>query len=521
MMLPILISVSVAPVSYFFCASAPLLITASKAMAAEKAPNRNWIAGMWVSLVSVERVLFLIGSASWPLPAFNTFSRSPSRKSPLRRGRRGPSLVEQGWEPLRTSVAEFAADDVPEQFPFLALEPHHLKLLDRGEVGRRGADRHAGQQGVGRKLLQARRLLHDVFAGQIIAAHLKNLHHGLGYAVAVHDGAIELVGFGIILLQERIEFLHAGIVVPLGVRTVLGVSGRENALRILKARRLDHGADGGRNVGDDMQRLPFDLGELLDRLRREFRGGDADEDVGAGGLQLDDVVVDRRLRGLVTFFSNDHRRLGAQPVLQALEVIFPEIVILVHDGDLGARFLFQQVLRVNARFALIAGLPAHGPGKVLGIVPLGGAGGDEQLRHLLCVQIFLDRRVRRRAKGIEDQQYFVALHQLAYLLYGLRRAVAVVIADEIDLAAVDAALGVDLLEVGLLGLADHAVSGGRAAIGHDVADLDFGVGRTGVVFLLGECTATHGSDGDLPCAVRHQEDDKEQKYAEHGAGEAL
>jgi hypothetical protein len=27
-----------------------------------------------------------------------------------------------------------------------------------------------------------------------------------------------------------------------------------------------------------MQRLPFDFGELLDRLRREFRGGDADED---------------------------------------------------------------------------------------------------------------------------------------------------------------------------------------------------------------------------------------------------
>ena len=45
-MLPILISVSVAPASYFFCASAPLLVAASTAMAAEKAANRNWIAGM-------------------------------------------------------------------------------------------------------------------------------------------------------------------------------------------------------------------------------------------------------------------------------------------------------------------------------------------------------------------------------------------------------------------------------------------------------------------------------------------
>jgi hypothetical protein len=50
MMFPILISVSVAPVSYFFCASAPLLVAASTARAAEKAPNRKWIAGILISL---------------------------------------------------------------------------------------------------------------------------------------------------------------------------------------------------------------------------------------------------------------------------------------------------------------------------------------------------------------------------------------------------------------------------------------------------------------------------------------
>src|SRR6476660_5794343 len=244
-MLPILISVSVAPVSYFFCASAPLPVTASKAMAAEKAPNRNWIAGMWVFLVSVERVWFLIGSASWPLPAFNTFSRCPSRKRPPATRSKG-ALFSRTWlGTLQALVAELAADDVAEQVPFLALEPHHLKLLDRGEVGRCGADRHAGQQGVGRKALQARRLLHDVFTGEVIAAHFQHLHHGLRHAVAVHDGAIELVGFGIIFLEEGEEFLHAGIVVPLRIRAVLGIGGRENALRILKAGRLDHAADRG------------------------------------------------------------------------------------------------------------------------------------------------------------------------------------------------------------------------------------------------------------------------------------
>src|ERR1700704_2348551 len=50
MMLPILISVSVAPVSYFFCADAPLLVAASNARAAEKAPNRKLIAGILISL---------------------------------------------------------------------------------------------------------------------------------------------------------------------------------------------------------------------------------------------------------------------------------------------------------------------------------------------------------------------------------------------------------------------------------------------------------------------------------------
>jgi hypothetical protein len=43
MMLPILISVSLAPVSYFFCARAPLLVAASNARAAEKAPKRKLV----------------------------------------------------------------------------------------------------------------------------------------------------------------------------------------------------------------------------------------------------------------------------------------------------------------------------------------------------------------------------------------------------------------------------------------------------------------------------------------------
>ena len=138
-------------------------------------------------------------------------------------------------------------------------------------------------------------------------------------------------------------------------------------------------------------------------------------------------------------------------------------------------------------FALVARQPAHGPGKRLRVVPLGGAGGDEQLRHLLAVDVFLDRGVGGGAERAEQQQNLVALDQLARLLDGLRRRIGVVIGDEIDLAAIDAALVVDLLEHRAHRLADHTIGRRRAAIGHDVADLDLGVAGAGVVLLLRQC----------------------------------
>jgi hypothetical protein len=65
--------------------------------------------------------------------------------------------------------------------------------------------------------------------------------------------------------------------------------------------------------------------------------------------------------------------------------------------------------------------------------------------------------------AVEQQQHLVLLDELARLLDRLRRAVAVVVADEVDLAAVDAALLVDHLEVRGDRLADRAVGRGRAA----------------------------------------------------------
>ena len=76
------------------------------------------------------------------------------------------------------------------------------------------------------------------------------------------------------------------------------------------------------------------------------------------------------------------------------------------------------------------------------------------------------------------------LDEFAYLLDGARRRVAVVEADQIDLAAVDAALIVDHFHIGLFGFPNGAVCRRRAAVGHGLADFYFFIGGAGVVFVL-------------------------------------
>jgi hypothetical protein len=90
MMLPILISVSVAPMSYFFWASAPLLVAASNATAAEKAPNRNWIAGILISLGSRLSASCFLDLERFPAPADIEYpSELPIKKKPPATGSQG------------------------------------------------------------------------------------------------------------------------------------------------------------------------------------------------------------------------------------------------------------------------------------------------------------------------------------------------------------------------------------------------------------------------------------------------
>src|SRR4051812_588423 len=74
----------------------------------------------------------------------------------------------------------------------------------------------------------------------------------------------------------------------------------------------------------------------------------------------------------------------------------------------------------------------------------------------------------------EYQRHLVALHQPARLLDRLRRRVAVVERDQVDLAAVDAAALVEHFEIADLALAQRPERRYRPAVGHGLADFDFG-----------------------------------------------
>ena len=72
----------------------------------------------------------------------------------------------------------------------------------------------------------------------------------------------------------------------------------------------------------------------------------------------------------------------------------------------------------------------------------------------------------------EQEGDFVTLDQAPCLLHGFRRIEGVVVIDEIDIAAGDAALVVDHPEIGIRAFRDHAQGRDRAAQRGGAADFD-------------------------------------------------
>ena len=134
------------------------------------------------------------------------------------------------------------------------------------------------------------------------------------------------------------------------------------------------------------------------------------------------------------------------------------------------------MLGIDDAFGLVRRHSRHGPVEMFRVGPFGRAAQHEELRHLLAVQVAVHRVVGGGAERAEHQQHLLLLDEFSRLLDRLGRRVRIVEADELDLAAIDAAFGIDLLEIGLLRPADDAEAGCRAAIGQRLPDADFVLG---------------------------------------------
>jgi hypothetical protein len=107
------------------------------------------------------------------------------------------------------------------------------------------------------------------------------------------------------------------------------------------------------------------------------------------------------------------------------------------------------------------------------------------LWNFVLIQVAPNRSVWRCSKGAEYQQGLIFLNQFANHLQRLRRTGAIVAADEIDPAPVDAALIVEHAKIGGFRLADRTIWGGCAAVRTGIAKLDLGVADAWPVSAFG------------------------------------
>ena len=186
------------------------------------------------------------------------------------------------------------------------------------------------------------------------------------------------------------------------------------------------------------------------------RHRERDHDLGPGRLELGHQRGDRGVGRVVGLLGHD--LLGRDLVVQALDAVLAELVVLVEEADLLALEVVLHVLAEDLALADVVELPAEGLGQLGRVVPALAARGDEHVRHLLAVQERRYGQVGRRAQAVEDRVDVVLEHQLADHARGHRRVVLVVEVLVDDLAAVDAAVRVEVLEVGVGGGRDLVVA---------------------------------------------------------------
>ena len=217
-------------------------------------------------------------------------------------------------------------------------------------------------------------------------------------------------------------------------------------------------------------RLPADRRHRRVGADRRRRRAEDHHRVDAGPAQRDHLGRDRRVGDLEALGHDDLALVGAETGLEPGDVVLAVAVVLVDDADLRAGQVLDDVPPVDRRLRLVVGLPADRV-LVLDVVgaPLGRAGRDVELRHLLLVEVRGHRLLRLGAEAADEREDLVLLDELLRLLDGQRRVVAVVLGLEGDLPAEDAALPVvvtcrvHVAEVRLHPDRDRRVAGCRSA----------------------------------------------------------
>ncbi len=248
-------------------------------------------------------------------------------------------------------------------------------------VGRAGVDLDALHHHGKLDTLEQAGLPHDVFAREVVAAVLQDLDRQLADQIAEDGLAVGLAHAREIALHEGAPFAEHRLAGRCRVFALEPVGRRQQAFRILRARRLNHGRVRIGDRGGELQRPPTEFGGSLDRHDREFRRGELDEDVGAGGLELGHLGVDGGVGHLVWRLGHD-RHLATEAVLQPLQIFLAHAILLIEDGDPAAGMVLQQILRKNLRFSRVGRQEADGPGKLVRLVPGRRTRQGKQVRDL-------------------------------------------------------------------------------------------------------------------------------------------
>src|SRR6185437_1622793 len=139
--------------------------------------------------------------------------------------------------------------------------------------------------------------------------------------------------------------------------------------------------------------------------------------------------VDRGIGRLVG--SPDHLRESVpQNILHPEDIVFAVIIILRKNSDLHVGMVLQDVFGIDPRLDPVAHPPTDRPRVLLVVRPFIGPACYEELWYLLLIDVFVDRRVARRAEWIEQERDAILLYQPSRLLDRLGRAVCVVIRDK-------------------------------------------------------------------------------------------